>query len=283
MANVELCVLGSGSSGNSTFLACGDYQILIDAGLSARAITRRLAEIGKSPEDLNAILITHEHSDHCQGVKILAKKHNITLMANRFTQEAIARSHGQELNWQLFQTGQAFDLGPLQVFPFSIPHDAFDPVGFRIQVGPDLAIAFVTDLGHATNLVRQRIAGCRLLVLESNHDVNLLHDSPRPWSLKQRILGRQGHLSNHDAAALACEIAHPGLQHLILAHLSQDCNDANLALDTVGATLEAAGHTPKLIVARRREPIPLIQLQLDEGGCGLRPEAIREAIREASR
>jgi phosphoribosyl 1,2-cyclic phosphodiesterase len=261
MVNVEICVLGSGSSGNATYLACGDFQVLIDAGLSARAITHRLADIGKKPEELSAILITHEHSDHCKGARILAKKHNISVLANRFTHEAMLPSLGRDLNWRLFQTGQTFELGPLQIYPFSVPHDAYDPVGFRVEAGPDLAIAFVTDLGHATKLVRQRIADCRLLVLESNHDVNLLHESQRPWSLKQRILGRQGHLSNQDAADLAREIAHEKLQHLILAHLSQDCNDANLAFDTVGSAMEQAGHKPSIVVAPRSKPIDIVRLQ----------------------
>jgi len=261
MAMIEVCVLGSSSSGNATLIAAGGLQILVDAGLTSRAIEHRLADLGRRPADLAGILLTHEHGDHTQGARLLARRHGIPILANHLARDALAEEFGTDVRWQIFQTGEPFRLGPLRVLPFSVPHDSYDPVGFRIELDPGLRLAVVTDLGHATNLVRERLRGCQALILESNHDVRMLQDSPRPWSLKQRILSRQGHLSNAAAAELAAAVAHPGLEHVVLAHLSRDCNDPELARATITAALEQAAVRPLVSLSHPSRVGQVIRVQ----------------------
>ncbi len=241
--SLQLCILGSGSSGNCTYVASGTTAILIDAGLSARAIGQRLESAGASAAAVRGICVSHEHSDHTTGLRVLHQKQGIPLYANRGTADALQRDPDlQGLPWQVFTTGSAFTIGDLSVEPFSVPHDAYEPVGFIIRCG-DLRVGVVTDMGIATTLVRERLRGCRALVVESNYDEQMLRDCPnRPWHLKQRIMGRQGHLSNQGAAALLTEIATPDLDTVYLAHLSKDCNQPELAHRTAHDTLRTAGH-----------------------------------------
>jgi phosphoribosyl 1,2-cyclic phosphodiesterase len=238
---VQFTILGSGSGGNSAYLETDHIRLLIDAGLSARQIRQRLASIGRTPENLNGILITHEHSDHTQGLAVLCAKLAIPIYCNRFTQESIAAQAATPLNWNLFATGATFELGDLAVDTFSVPHDAQDPVGFLFHT-PEGAIGFLTDLGHVTKLVIERVRPANVLVLETNHDVQMLqNDTRRPWSLKQRILSRHGHLSNEAAAAAAEQIVTSDLKKIYLCHLSRDCNRPELALEVVGQSLQKIG------------------------------------------
>jgi len=188
-------ILGSGSRGNCAYLETGEVRLLIDAGFSGRQIRQRLAAIGRSPESLTAILITHEHSDHIQGLVGLEKL-RLPIYCNRDTRDAIQDQTKLRLESRLFETGKSFEIGDVAVESFSIPHDAQDPVGFLIRTAT-ANIGFLTDLGHATTLVLNRVKPAHALVLEANYDVKLLQeDTRRPWSLKQRISGRHGHLSN---------------------------------------------------------------------------------------
>lgn len=241
--SLRVCILGSGSSGNCTYVASASTAILVDAGLSARTITQRLDSIGANVSAIRGICVSHEHSDHTTGLRVLHQRQGIPLFANRGTADALERDEDlQGLPWNLFTTGSAFTLGDLSIEPFSVPHDAYEPVGFVITCG-DSRVGVVTDMGTATTLVRERLRGCRALVVESNHDEQMLRDCQhRPWSLKQRILGRQGHLSNQGAAALLAEIATPHLDTVFLAHLSKDCNTPDLARQTTHDTLFRAGH-----------------------------------------
>jgi phosphoribosyl 1,2-cyclic phosphodiesterase len=259
---VQFTILGSGSSGNCAYVETENSRVLIDAGFSPRQIRQRLAMIGRTPENLSAILITHEHADHITGLFCLAEKLRIPIYCNRETQEAIAwslkeRWNGkrdplfdgmekttgdflQKLEWRLFQTGDQFELNDLLVETFPIPHDAQDPVGYLLRTSAG-NFGFVTDLGHMTKLVIERVRPANVLVLESNHDIRMLQNSNRSWSLKQRILGRHGHLSNEAAADAATEIMSDGLKHLYLAHLSRECNKPELAMQVMAERLGKIG------------------------------------------
>jgi len=248
--SVKFTILGSGSSGNCTYVETAETRLLIDAGFSPRQLRQRLATIGRAPENLSAILLTHEHSDHISGLPGLADKLQIPIYCNRGTQDGTiwafksrwtskkapvleglegTEAIRKKMDWRLFTTGAGFEIGDVAVETFSIPHDAQDPVGFLVRA-PGVNLGFATDLGHMTKLVIERTRAAHVLVLESNHDVKLLQDCPhRPWSLKQRILGRHGHLSNEAAADAAEQIITAELKHLYLGHLSSQCNKPEIA------------------------------------------------------
>jgi len=239
----RLTILASGSSGNCAYLETDDTRLLIDAGLSARQIRQRLLGIGRTPENLSGILITHEHTDHTQGLGVLAAKLQIPIFCNRLTKEAIELQFQARLDFRLFSTGNSFELGDISVDTFSVPHDAYDPVGFLLRTAAG-NIGFLTDLGHATRLVVERVRPAHALVLEANHDVKMLQDDTRrPWATKQRILSRHGHLSNAAAAQLAEQVVSADLAHLYLGHLSSDCNTPEVAHRTVCAGLHKLGAT----------------------------------------
>jgi phosphoribosyl 1,2-cyclic phosphodiesterase len=238
---MKLCVLASGSRGNCTFVASDGTAVLIDAGLSARETARRLEEIGARVEQVRGICVSHEHNDHTAGLRALHQRFHIPLFANAGTIEGLRRDPDlKDLPWNVFATGSPIEIGDLVVEPFSVPHDAYDPVGFVIR---DAAarVGIVTDIGVSTTLVRERLRACRALVIEANHDEQLLKEAARPWSLKQRIMGRQGHLSNEGAAAMLAEIAGPQLVQVFLAHLSEDCNRHDLAMQAVRQRLDQSG------------------------------------------
>ena len=238
---VRLTILGSGSAGNCAYVETDETRLLIDAGFSSRQIRKRLAAIGRAPENLNAILITHEHSDHVQGLASLAEKLRVPVYCNRDTKEAIEYQLQIRLDARLFVTRASFEVGDITVDTFDIPHDAQDPVGFLLRTTAG-NIGFLTDLGHAPRQVLDRVRAANVLVLEANHDVKMLQDCPhRPWSLKQRILGRHGHLSNEAAADAAEQILSAELRHLYLGHLSRQCNRPELAYGVMQERMERAG------------------------------------------
>ncbi len=281
---VYFTILGSGSAGNCAYVETAEARVLVDAGFSPRQIRQRLATIGRTPENLTAILLTHEHSDHIAGLAGLAGKLQIPVYCNRDTQEATIwalkdkapgkRAAGMEpdeaanaaqltakIDWRLFQTGDTIDLEDLEVETFQIPHDAQDPVGFLLRT-PHGNIGFATDLGHTTKLVLERIRAANVLVLESNHDVKMLQECPRrSWSLKQRILGRHGHLSNPAAAEAVAQIMSAGLRHLFLAHLSRECNKPELAEQVMAEQLHQIGAAHvRLRVAAQDTPAETLQI-----------------------
>lgn len=240
---VRFTILGSGSGGNCAYLETDSTRLLIDAGFSARQIRQRLAAIGRSPETLHGILLTHEHGDHIQGLAVLCARLDLPLYCNRLTKDATEHALETRFQCRLFQTGAAFDIGDVHVETFSVPHDAQDPVGFLLRTS-GVNLGFLTDLGHATRLVVERVRCAHVLVLETNHDLRLLQDDrKRPWSVKQRILSRHGHLSNEAAADVAQEIVTPDLRQLYLGHLSRDCNRPELAHRAVAGRLQTLGAT----------------------------------------
>lgn len=229
MEEVQFTVIASGSSGNAAYLETPGARILIDCGISAKRIRTALLDLNRTPERLDGILITHEHSDHISGLKVLAGKLGIPVYCNRHTAEEIRRIHQTEFQFRLIETGSSFEIEDLQIDTFPIPHDAIDPVGFVLHT-PGGTIGFLTDMGHGTRLVADRCRHAEVLLLETNHDTDLLNNDPRrPWSLKQRILSRHGHLSNEGAAEFLEQLIHPGLKHIFCAHLSRDCNTPELA------------------------------------------------------
>jgi phosphoribosyl 1,2-cyclic phosphodiesterase len=260
----ELTILGSGSGGNCAYLETPQVKLLVDAGFSGKQVAARLAAIGRSPEQIDAILLTHEHSDHTQGLPILCKRHNIPVYANRLTVEALQEEMpaiGAAGLWKIFQTGQTFALGDVTVETFTVPHDAHDPVGFLLRHN-GTNIGFLTDLGQTTRLVIERVRPAHVLLLETNHDMRLLMDDKlRPPSVKQRILSRHGHLSNDAAAEAATQLATGNLRHLYLGHLSRDCNRPELACAAIGAALQAAG-APHVKVEVTSQETPNATLRL---------------------
>lgn len=238
----SFCVLASGSSGNCIYVASDSTRILVDAGLSGRETEKRLVSIGRTLGDIRAVCLTHDHSDHTSGLRVLHTRHGIQLYANAGTCDVLGADQTHKpLPWTVFTTGAAFEIGDIIVEPFSVPHDAAEPVGFILTSG-GVRIGIVTDIGMPTHLVRERLRTCRALVIEANHDERLLEQADRPWALKQRIAGRQGHLSNRAAAEMIAEIAGTGMTHVFLAHLSSDCNRPDLALSTVSKILQDRGH-----------------------------------------
>jgi phosphoribosyl 1,2-cyclic phosphodiesterase len=232
-------VLGSGSAGNCALVETDRVRVLVDAGLSARQILHRLALLGLKPEDINAVLLTHEHGDHTGGLEVLCRRWDVPIYTNALTADAMRHSGQLEShrNWRLFQTGRDFAIENMDVQNFSVPHDAADPVGFVLNHDAS-ALGVLTDLGQVTKLAFTRIRHVTTLFIETNHDGPLLQqDTKRPWSVKQRILSRHGHLSN-DAAALAVgELRECGEQlgRVVLGHLSRDCNRPELAIGAVRA------------------------------------------------
>jgi phosphoribosyl 1,2-cyclic phosphodiesterase len=240
---LKLCVLGSGSSGNCTFIGTETTRILIDAGLSAKKTVQRLEQIGERIEAIQAVCVSHEHLDHIAGIRVLQKQYGIPVYANGGTLDALLRDRKHEgLTCCRFTTGSPFQIGEFTVEPFSVPHDAYEPVGFVLRTG-SRAVGIATDIGVVTQLLREKLRACCAVVIEANHDEEMLQGAARPWHLKQRIRGNQGHLSNRTAAALMTELAGEGLQHLFLAHLSADCNSPHHARTAFETVLAGAGHT----------------------------------------
>src|SRR5438067_12568314 len=237
-------MLGSGSGGNSALVATDHCKILVDGGLSARQLVLRLAERGVAPEQLDGVLLTHEHTDHICGLEVLSRKFDVPVFCNRLTAEAL-RCNGlldRHRNWRIFATGSEFPIYDITVQTFPVPHDAVDPVGFAFYAGSS-GLGFITDLGYATKMIVERLRHVHTLVIETNHDEKLLQkDTHRPWPVKQRIQSRHGHLSNNAAATVIEQLLPGKIDRVVLGHLSRDCNTPELALQTVRASLAKHGN-----------------------------------------
>lgn len=242
------CPLGSGSKGNCTYLGTQNTKILIDAGLSGKAIKERLSQINVDICDIDAILITHEHSDHIQGLRVLALKYGIPVFANTKTAEGIVDHFHDCPKFKIFSTGETFEYGDLEIHPFSVQHDTLDPVAFTVKTG-NLKMGFCTDLGFATTLVANHLHDCDYLVLEANHQISMVHSSARPMVYKQRVLGKSGHLSNDACGNLLAQISTPRLKKVYLAHLSSECNTPETALTVTKEILDQKGIKLNIAVA----------------------------------
>jgi len=229
--SMRFCILGSGSEGNCAFLQTEATRVLVDAGFSARRIARLLASVGETLDRIDAVFLTHEHGDHAAGISGLSHHPHIKIFANHATAHAVQAGLTYRPAWQLFETGSHFRFRDLEIESFAVPHDAHDPVAFVFSHGfngvltPVSRLAWLTDLGHAPQHVRERIREADVLVVEANFCPQMLKDDPkRPWSVKQRISGRHGHLSNEGARELLASVASPRWRHVFLAHLSRECN-----------------------------------------------------------
>lgn len=243
----RLAILGSGSAGNCALLQTNEACVLIDAGLSARKIEQRLTAFGLGWDRIDAILLTHEHGDHITGLSGLKKHPRIPVFATAGTIDAAREGLDVPVAWQTFSAGASFTFRDLDISTFAVPHDARDPVGYFVSSGrddlfaPRRSLAWLTDLGYVPEGIRARIQEVDILSLEANYCPELLKaDTRRPWSLRQRISGRHGHLSNAAARALLHELNAPRWRHIVLTHLSRDCNrpetlqEALAGLDCLG-------------------------------------------------
>ena len=252
---MHVTILGSGSAGNCALIESGKARLLIDGGLSARQMVARLAHCGVNPIEIDGILLTHEHGDHAGGLKVWCKQFATPIYANSLTAEVLRRdAPTMRGDWRVFVTGSEFAIKDIAIQTFTVPHDAVDPVGYVLH-HKNHALGFLTDLGFATKLVYERVRAAHTLVIETNHCEKLLqNDTKRPWSVKQRIMSRHGHLSNTAAAGVVAELLNENLRRAVLGHLSRDCNSPELA---VGAVRERAGGAAlEVFCAMQREISP---------------------------
>jgi len=255
--SVNFSVLASGSKGNSIYVATPGVRLLIDAGLSAREIERRLERIGVRAEDLDAVVITHEHRDHVSGLGPLSRRYRLPVFLNRATRRNLPDQVGRLTDCVEFTTGRSFSVADLTIHPFSLSHDAADPVGLTLVNG-ESKVGICTDLGKATRLVQHHLQECRLLLLEANHDVGMLTKGPYPWSLKQRIRSASGHLSNEESRELLARVLGDTLERVILGHLSEVNNRPKTALEAFAEVRHA--WSLQLMVASQHEPSEIIAL-----------------------
>ncbi len=256
---MKVIPLASGSSGNSYLIRGNGTAILADAGLSGKEMTKRLDEAGTDPGSLTGILVSHAHLDHIKGVGVLARKFKLPVYINKATWKAAQSRLGKIDTLEFFETGRIFRIGEFRIHPFSVPHDCVDPVGFRITRGTE-RLAVATDLGAATGLVAGVLAGAQVLILESNHDPDMLRDGPYPWDLKQRVRSRLGHLSNGDCAKLLQRVISDELKAVVLGHISETNNLPEIALHSARSTLDRSlGEKVALSCAPQDRPGPSVE------------------------
>jgi phosphoribosyl 1,2-cyclic phosphodiesterase len=256
MTKGELSVwpLASGSNGNAILIWRGEHAVLVDDGISTRRLTRHLAEVGLGLQNLEAIFLTHEHSDHIGGLPVLRKRCRARIIGSRGTLANLLFRGGEAIT-----PGKAVDVGPFAVEAFDIPHDAEEPVGYVFDVG-GMRVATATDVGHVTPDVQEAFSGADIAVIESNHDVEMLFTGPYPKFLKERIRGPTGHLSNDEGAELAVHAAREGARRIVLAHLSECNNLPELAYAAAAIALKREGQRAKVTVAPRGRPGERIDL-----------------------
>ena len=263
---MKVAVLGSGSGGNAAVIKARDTTMLVDAGLSARQLGRRLEQIGVDPDSLDGILLTHEHRDHTCGLDVFLRRRSTPVFTTALTRETLGDRITDSVDWRIFQHGQVFNVGEVAVEAFALPHDAVDPVGFVCRSG-NSCIGVATDFGFVTNLVRDRLKGVHALLVEANYDDKMLDaDSKRPWSIKQRISSRHGHLSNLQTADLVEGLLDHGLKTVILGHLSSDCNCPDVAVSAIREIESAKGMERQLgvHVASQAEPTSWVEIRGEE-------------------
>jgi len=262
---MELIVLASGSKGNATYLEIGNEKILIDCGLSYKQIKDRLAEYDKTIDGLTKVFITHEHSDHVGHLGMLAKKHDFDIYLSEGTLAKLKKKIKYTIDCRRYKTilpEEMLEFDDFNVLPFDIYHDATEPLGYRFFEG-EKSVVYITDTGYFPMRKYHLIANAEVYIIESNHEVEMLLESDRPWLLKRRILDDEGHLSNEDSANLLLNIAGDKTRYIILAHLSAECNVNEKALDAYNKAFIAQGvdiYAYRLIVAEQNYPTELIKL-----------------------
>lgn len=259
---VTVSVLGSGSRGNSTFVRTDQIRLLIDAGISRRELARRLESIGEDPDGVDAILVTHEHSDHSSALRVLLKELTVRAYMTRGTYQAL-RAEEYELEGSAIVPvipGVSFRIGDAEITPFAVPHDASEPVAFTVTAG-NIKITQLTDIGCLPDVVANHLRGSDVLILESNHDLDMLRIGPYPWNLKQRLMSRHGHLSNLAVARFIREQYDGNAQRLVLAHLSSQNNHPEIARQEAVRALRSRGlDCERLVVTNQDAPSPPVWL-----------------------
>ncbi len=257
--SVRLCILGSGSKGNCTLLATEKTRLLIDAGLNRKETYARLARVGERTDGFDALVISHEHTDHICGLRLLAADLKVPVYISPATRAALPPD-AKLRAFEHFTPGGKFIVGDIEITPFSIPHDAVDPVAFTFET-QGIKIGLVTDLGYVPEVVKQHVRGCHCLVFESNHDLEMLKVGPYPWHVKQRVMGRQGHLSNRTTAGFLTEDYDGAAQVLVLAHLSETNNHPEIARLTALEALEQrrVSERPELHLASQSSPTKIFE------------------------
>jgi len=259
-SHIRFSVLASGSSGNACYIESDNTRILIDAGLSAREIEKRLKQVGVAPSGLDALIVTHEHSDHIKGAGPLARRYDLPLYINRKTLERGLQNLGNLPHPVIFQTGQTLAIKDFTVETFTKCHDAADPLGIVLSLD-GVRMGVVTDLGRSTRLIEDRLKGCQALIIEFNHDPVMLEQGPYPLHLKRRIRGRDGHLSNEQAGGLLKALCHDNLRQVVLAHLSQTNNHPEKAYHEAARTLKKCGlEKITIVISSQDECAPMIGL-----------------------
>lgn len=254
-------VLGSGSGGNAVVVESAGKRILIDAGFSCRELVHRMAVLGIEAKSLSAVVVTHEHQDHCKGIRQLAKRFKLPIYATAGTLEGMGLKGEAARNATVLRSGEPAEVaGCFSVEPFVIPHDAREPVGLVVEDGDGCRLGLCADIGHATRLAWGRLSDLDVLVLETNHDLDMLRNGPYPWSLKQRVAGRHGHLSNREAADGLPELLSDRLRWVVLYHLSRTNNLPGLAAATMGEVLDRERCSARLAVTEQDHPSPWLEV-----------------------
>lgn len=226
---IRFISLISGSSGNASFISDGKTNLLVDCGMSGAKLKQALNSIDALPESITALLITHEHIDHTRGAGVISRRYNIPVFATEGTHRNMDAGKLAEENINIVKNGTPFELGSIAITPFSIPHDAAEPVGYTFNISGERC-AVATDIGRMNDTILDAVKGCKSVILESNHDIEMLRCGSYPFPLKQRILGEFGHLSNDVAAKTALELVKSGTEHIMLGHLSQENNRPEIAM-----------------------------------------------------
>jgi phosphoribosyl 1,2-cyclic phosphodiesterase len=255
---MQFSVLGSGSRGNSVYIEEGKTGILIDNGFSGKELAARLRAIGRTLEHISAICITHEHNDHVLGAGVISRRCRASVYANAGTVAGAEKKMGKAHRLVEFATGDELAIGDLQVRSFAISHDTADPVGFVISNGSEY-LGYCTDTGKVSKLMELRLARCHGLILEFNHNLEMLKNGPYPLALQQRVRSSQGHLNNEDAALFLKNLIHPKLRVAVLAHLSETNNTPELARSAAASCLPPE-HVIELLIAGQSRATPLISL-----------------------
>ena len=255
---MRFCVLAGGSKGNAAYISDGTTSILMDAGLSGVEIQRRLQFLGLHPQDLDAIVVSHEHADHIHGVGVLSRRWNLPVYLNEKTRLAGESQMGRLHETRDFECGLDFTVNTLRIHPFSLSHDAEDTAGFTVH-RDHLKLGIATDLGIATSMVKLHLRACDAMILEANHDPGMLDTGPYPWHLKQRISGRCGHLSNEESRDLLAEVRCANLRHVVLSHLSEQNNRPETAVRAVSDALSDG--KVSLSVAHQQFSTPILTIE----------------------
>jgi len=237
---VKACVLASGSAGNAIYVESNGSRVLVDAGLTGKRVEERMRSVGLEAAGLNGLVVSHEHTDHVKGVGVLARRYKIPVWMTDGTLSGSRRLLRGTERVTVFENDEPFAIGDLQFQPFQLPHDAADPVNFLVESG-GASFGIATDMGVMTQLVRRRLAGADLVLMESNYDYEMLMNGPYPWALKRRISSNHGHLANERASEAVCQLAESGLRRVILGHLSQTNNAPDLALGGCRKALAQSG------------------------------------------